>query len=540
MENILPHGPAAYPGSVLPVNIMLELQDRKDEGEKLLRRCLRFGSFEACRLLIDAGVGVNRNLLRNAISAGNGHLLRMFLGGMDSPSGSQELLDELLALAIRERCSHAVIVLKEHFVEDLAERRDVFSHHLVPAVKERATHLLRNLLEAGGDANADGGAALSLACRLGDLGSARELITFGADPTLQDDEPLKLALRAGHTSLVMFLLNNGADHDVVIRHSVSVPDLPASFVKAVLARTRMERLRIAIRNSSRHLDFRWQVLALPGKLTLTGWRQLLHQAEHFGLEGGNLGKRTICKLLAEKCYPHELEDDKPLPDDLDLVGNRIRDLPPWQRFRSPSSGVVYNVFDLFHLLDIGKDKDPFHFQPLPLADIKRRREFLRRTLLPSRFRQENLLDQVAESPLPSPITVLRQALISFVWDKIPYPPSTDIIVEATDEDIDRMVRKLCMVTSGCRPYSMIDDVGLARVQRLTGIGKKTAMVELLRKIVEEEDEWSATRAELVGILMRHCDRGVAEAEDLYGFMLRDRDDEDEASEYFDSYPDFSF
>jgi ankyrin repeat protein len=539
MENILPHGPAAYPGSVLPVNILIELQDRKDEGEKLLRRCTRFGSYEACRLLIDAGVNIGRNLPRNAISAGNGHLLRLFLGTVTRHH--HDVLDDLLSFAVRERCSHAVIVLKEYFA---AGSREVFTRHLALAVKERATHLLRNLLEAGGDANADGAAALCLACRLGDLGSARELITFGADPTSQNDEPLKHALRAGHMSLVMFLLNNGADHDVVVRHSISAPDLPASFVRAVLAGTRIERLRIAIRNSSRRLDFRWQVLALPGRLTLTGWRQLLHQAQQFGLEPEglwSLGKRGICKRLAEECYPHDVEDERPSPDELDLVGNRICDLPVWQRFRSSSSGVLYNVFDLFHLLDIGKDKDPFHFQPLPLADIKRRREFLQRTLLPSRFRQENLLDQVAECPLPSATTVLRQALISFVWDKIPYPPSTDIIVDASDEDIDRMVRKLCMVTNGCRPYNMIDDVGIGKVQRLTGVAKKTALVDLLRKIVAQDDEWAATRAELVGILMRHCDRGVTETgEDLYGFMLHDRDDENEASEYYDSYPDFGF
>jgi hypothetical protein len=185
--------------------------------------------------------------------------------------------------------------------------------------------------------------------------------------------------------------------------------------------------------------------------------------------------------------------------------------------------VVFNVFDLFRLLDAGKTVDPYRFQALPVETLTERRRLLRQTLLPARFNMMDILHDVAASPLPSPRSALRAVLLSDVWDKVPYPPSVDLLLSADDSKMDEMARNLSMLVAGSPPYVGMNLTDLWAVPALTGGAKKAAFARALVAILAVKDEWSSTRAETVGILLRHCGLPGGHGEDLFEFMLQEED-----------------
>jgi len=385
--------------------------------------------------------------------------------------------------------------------------------HLASSVESGYSHLSRVLLAAGVNANAREGQVFSQACLSADIRVVRDFILHGADTTCLEDHPVKTALGRRSTALLTLLLHNGGNPDVLM---TTPREMEGGYQKLALSATRASRLRAAISCSAKRLDFKWQILAHPGKLTFTGQRQLRYQADHFGLPANETNKRALCALLAEASYGCEHQ----IGDEVDLVGDPVSSLPSWQVFTC--CGRAHNVFDLFKIIDAGKTTDPFRYEQLPIEPISKRREFLRKTLIHSRFEQRDLLKDVAVSPIPSPRAVLRNDLFRDVWDKIPYPPSAQLILDGTDDDLDKIVRKFCVLTSGSRPYAMIDSRRTGAVLSLRGAPKKVALIRLVGDVLAVQDEWASTRAELIGILMRHCSStGPDSGEDLYDFMLRE-------------------
>lgn len=388
--------------------------------------------------------------------------------------------------------------------------------------------ILRVLLSLGADPNAGDGKALCAACEQGDVGAVRALILHGADVDCGAGQPVRAALRRGNASLLSLLLFNGAS-DAALTDTYPLRD----FSRSALARTRVNRLATAIRASHRRIDFRWQFLAVPGKLTFTGWKQLLHQAGCLQIETAGRSKREICAALAAVCYGAGGSEPLTAPDDyacVDLVGDPISALPKWQRYEC--CGRIFNIFDLFKLVQAGKTVDPYRFQPLPLQDLSDRRRWLQKTLIPHRFRQMDLFKDVADKPLPSPVTQLREMLLREVWEKIPYPPGVELVLDADDLRLDDIAHSLSVVITGSRPYAGMDLSVIWKLRGLRGFAKKKVLAETLSAILAPNDEWSSSRAEMIGIVLRHCDKRAGDADDLFDFMLQ----EEGLSEDFEWHP----
>lgn len=503
------HGPTLPPQDLVPWRIEEKIKTGRCTPE-LLDRCLKHGCLDSLRQLLSAGATVTEHTLLQAVKVAPG-LLSLLLS---YSSSSEMTVRALLRLAVELGSSQAALpILKAYpFLLEL----DGVSH-LASSIEAGHPNMCRVLLSAGVDANSEAGQLFCRACQIADVGVVRDFILFGADTTCLNDQPTRNVVARKSTTMLTLLLHNGGNPDLL----VCMPEtLERSYQKMALSATRIARLRAAFSCSVKKLDFKWQILACPGKLTFTGQRQLRYQANHFDIPAHLTDKRELCALLAKASYGAR-DHAGHAGDEVDLVGDPISSLPAWQVFRC--CGRPHNVFDLFKIIDAGKRTDPFRFELLPMEELARRREFLRKTLIPCRFAQKDLLKDVALTPIPSPRASLRATLMEEVWDKIPYPPSAQLILDATDEDLDRMVHKLCVLTSGSRPYTLINSRRTGVILSLRGARKKAAFVRLIGDVLAIQDDWTSTRSELVGILMRHCSSagGSSSEEDLYDFMLQE-------------------
>ena len=474
-----------------------------------LQDAVRTNGLAATRMLLKGGADPNFPLVA-AMSASKGyaHILRLLIKhGLDLTHSGEELM----LMSVENGRSECIEVLHAGGVRvDFENDQPLFN-----AVEWNHVNTTKTILSLGADPNGRAGNIFATACAVGSFALIYTMVRFGADPNVSG-KPIEFALRRRNISIVTFLVNNGADLSAAsLTH---LDDVTGSFLKVMMNRTRVTRLQVAVTNSFHRHEFKWQALAIPANLTLTGMARLRRQAKLFGINTTGLTKRQICRDLALTCYP-SIKRKPSANDGTDLSGTSLAQLPTWQLMEI--NGKFWNVFDLFKLLELDKFFDPFTFEPLPKNLVLDRRQFLAETLMATRYKEIDILDGVRNNPIPCPRSILRGQLMELVWEKLLYPPPMEVVLEADDESLDDMLIKLSLLTSGSHAYPMITPRAMANVRIQSGIEKTSTFVQLLSSILRPDDEMRSTRAQLLSIVLRHAasseDQGNAE-EDLFSFM----------------------
>jgi ankyrin repeat protein len=163
------------------------------------------------RILLQAGANPNAALLRGetpvmvAARSGNPDVVEQLLAKGANVNSRAARGQTALMWAVAQKHAGVVDVLLRHGA-DVHARSDVWSQMM--AVPPHGRPEYNSMIPHGGDT------ALMFAARVGDLVSARLLVSAGANVNDADAwgiSPMVLAAHSGHTDLVEFLLEKGAD-----------------------------------------------------------------------------------------------------------------------------------------------------------------------------------------------------------------------------------------------------------------------------------------------------------------------------------------
>ena len=110
---------------------------------------------------------------------------------------------------------------------------DDFRTPLVSAISQRNESMIRQLMEAGGDVNVDGGYPLVIACQGGKMHIVKLLVDAGAEIHSQQKVPgyaLQRAAMCGHLDVCQYLVSlavdvnsQGGEYGYVLWQSSPVP-----------------------------------------------------------------------------------------------------------------------------------------------------------------------------------------------------------------------------------------------------------------------------------------------------------------------------
>ena len=437
------------------------------------------------------------------------------------------------------------------------------------ACRKNFVNIINILCDNGADVNCRNGEILSEACERGNLPVVEELIKLGVDVSIDDDKSLRTAVVHNEVNVAVKLLEAGANYEILQKTPFNETTL--TLIEAFSKQYKLKKLCCAIFDSFNKFDFKWQaVCAVPSNLPDS---LIFSQAEEFSVETLDKSKRVLCAELAElferkfnikKMYDAEYTD---------FSGTIINDLPEWQIMEI--EGIPFNCFDLFKLLRQKVTLNPYTKNELPISLILKKQAFLRKVLTKERFKNEDLLQKVRETPVASELSIIRERLESDVWDKLLYPPSHTIFTEADDGEIDEMVKKLYRLChtlflsdnifsisntnipnhSLSNIYPMVTIQSINDIYKVKGRQKKMFFINLLNNIVNTVDIHQETRKLTVVILFKHFDTlkrrlgigpegYISEYDDDLEFMFDD-DEEYEGNEddeidfdLYEFYPNF--
>ena len=179
---------------------------------------------------------------------------------------------------------------------------------------------------------------------------------------------------------------------------------------------------------------------------------------------------------------------------------------------SQKSEVVtpFNYFDLLKLINNNIYINPYTRETLPLNFIKTRESFLKKILLNFRLQNFNLLENVNNTPLVSTELLLQKKMLHDLWDKLYYPPSISVFINATDDKINNVLERLYLIcffnimyNTDNIPYPMFTEKIKNDIYRLTGIKKKFEFLKLLTSIINYNDTHQDTRILTVTFLFQN-------------------------------------
>lgn len=219
------------------------------------------GDIAVVRAILDSGFAagdINEDLLAAGVTARSPAIVGLFLSRQHF--GAQALSrplkkaageggEEVVRLLLRAMAHHA----------DRADAKAALDAALEEAAGNGHVGVVQQLLDAGAQINAGGGAALRAAINYDDdTRTVLYLLKAGANPDLtekrDDDTPLMLAIEQGKKDVVRLLLDHGADH----RHNGLAP-LQLAEKKgnpAVLALLgEAERARLARQQAEKTVEF---------------------------------------------------------------------------------------------------------------------------------------------------------------------------------------------------------------------------------------------------------------------------------------------
>ena len=515
-----------------------------------LQKAVQNGRTSVVKYLLESGANArNNNVLTISCQKGHVRICKLLIShgalvNMTTGKYGETLMEKPLLDAIYYGNTTCVQILIESGANVLVED----NLPLVYACRFRLINIVKMVLEAGADVNARRGQPLIESCQNGSTDIVDILIKNGADVNINDSQPLLEAAKNMHILVIIHLLNNGADRNTLDESRMD--EITLSIIDTFTKKSRIPRLLRAIHESIAPQDFKWQEFCSTcGNLDM---RLLIEQAKLFGIPYKNMSKREICVEFA-KDFERSMQEKKKYDDNFsDLSGTPINDLPSWKIM--VIENIPFNCFDLFKLVKKGMSFNPYTKNELPLVDIREKEDFLRRILTKERFKNFDLLQRVKDLPVLNDVGILANRLENEVWDKLSYPPSINIFMEASDITIDNMVTKMLEICNS-RPwyryyllnnnasiYPMITNSVIDHIKEEKGLHKKREFLNLLSHIVNYTDEHQDTRIVLVSILFRHFSSTDMDLPDTMSFMINmderplydDLDDISIDDEIFDS------
>jgi hypothetical protein len=199
---------------------------------------------------------------------------------------------------------------------------------------------------------------------------------------------------------------------------------------------------------------------------------------------------------------------------VDLSGTPINELQVWKIMEI--SNIPFNSFDLFDLLRHNIFLNPYTREYLPIDQIRIKENFLKSILCEHQLCNFNLINVVRESPLLSKESILKNKILNDIWNKLTFPPSIELLLGASDRNIDNMVDKLyyCCMESFIL-YPMCTKTNKRNILISSGINKKMEFVDLLSSILNYDDEHADIRLLMVTLLFRHFDRSIEDGDWLH-------------------------
>jgi hypothetical protein len=124
--------------------------------------------------------------------------------------------------------------------------------------------------------------------------------------------------------------------------------------------------------------------------------------------------------------------------------------------------------------------------------------------MPNALCETNLISMVRETPMMTKFMEMRMALM-YIFTKLSYVPSPDLILHASHETIEDILRNLYLVMSDSpRIFGFVTSLRRYQITSNCDIQKKREMlIQLLHDIVFMNDMHASTRGETVAMLLRH-------------------------------------
>jgi hypothetical protein len=241
---------------------------------------------------------------------------------------------------------------------------------------------------------------------------------------------------------------------------------------------RFPNLRQQIKDSSLKQEFNWQLVC--SKLNKEGKNDLIDFA--LGLEINDsvtlkkTSKRELCKLISEEMF-----DIVTSCEDSNLYGDNLNLLPKWRIFTI--KGKCYDIVDLKNILRSGETRNPFTREQLPVDRINKRINILEKMSIKGSIDSDNLFTRVSENPIFNMDEHLKQQVVK-LFGMFPYMLDTNLIIKATDSEINFMTDKLFKNSSNDILQATRNEI--EKIEKLNGLRKKIAFLEVLNNGMFEE------------------------------------------------------
>ena len=342
--------------------------------------------------------------------------------------------------------------------------------------------------------------AMLLACKNNNITIARMTLVAGANVDYCQSLGIQMAISAKDSNFIDLFLEFGTSLPTmfsgVFANIMTLLSYYPLYNSPILrfyddTRIRYSRLNRAISAGFCKADFKWQMTPVrPSRLDSFHFKCFAHE---FNIPGAFARPVRYLKMeLIKINYIWNPEEFTLADGQYDLCGNSISDLPVWQVVKLGPN--FFNWFDLIKLIDKGVKLNPFTREILPMERILRTKQFFQQMLTRGRYFVEmkcNLLETIRLSPVPNEKALLRTALTEQVLDLIPYPPSSDIVIEATHDKLNEFARRLSV-------YFGMPVLGVIEAR---GHKKKVEFVKLLSYVVNFQDESRDTRIFIVSQLL---------------------------------------
>lgn len=416
----------------------------------------------------------------------------------------------------------------------LKYKADIFyddSNALILACKENNNIVIKLLIENNCDVNTRNSYPLIMACRSQNLPLVRQLLQAGA---YIPDFLIQEVVMRKDIPIIIELLQYGAKSDFEYINVQMYPILSQFLKSRYYIQSRWLRLKIHVHESwmFKKLTFKWE------KYVSTTYKgsliPLKEQAKLFDIDSNIINsnnKRLIAYNLTLLCEKLESERIIYSEDMVDLSGTPINELPVWKIMEI--NGIPFNCFDLFRLIHNQMYTNPYTREILPVDKIKKKEIFLEEILCEFQLKNFDLVQVVSNIPIRTKENILSDRLLHELWNKIAYTPPMKLILNATDLEIDEMLDKLYFCCSlsmsisneviihpsrrliyrgeddnrgySFNLYTMCNKQIEKKIKNLKDFEKKVEFVNLLIRIINQNDEHKDVRIFMMTLFLKHID-----------------------------------
>jgi hypothetical protein len=450
-----------------------------------IRSSERENYIDIIEILIDEGVRVVDEDIEVAVDTGDIELILLLLKNYDESEVDMENLwgsfetfwVHLMSKAIKNRDSELVKVLmdSEYYNLSYEEEEIIFNYALENDIKT-----VDMFIKKGMSIPED---ALLYATH-GGLKVIKLLIDNGVDPknfeALQEAAYGAYNINKESEKIIDFLLKNG-EFDISdimnLLYELEEDDEEdyTDIISHIKKSIRIPNMRQQIKESYKHQEFKWQDIC--SKLNKEGLKDLIEIGTELGIKSlDKKSKRELCKIISEEMY-NIIESC----EDSNLLGDELNELPKWRIFKI--KGKCYDIIDLKKILRSGETRNPFTREILPVDKINERIYSLEKMSIKGIIETEDLFTRVKDTPIFRKKEYLNQQVVR-LFGMFPYMLDTSLIIKANDSEINFMSGKLFKNSANNILQATRNEI--EKIEKLKGVEKKIAFVEVLLKPVSEE------------------------------------------------------